>query len=176
MEKVKDPLNLAKAFVDIVISRPDLKEKMRLVMIGSGTLYNEVIDTIHRAGLNDCAWIPGHRSDIPELMRLFDIFVLPSKAEGISNTILEAMSTGLPIIATKVGGNTELVVGGKNGKLVLAKDRKALAEAIIEYIENRELIKEHGINSRKRIEAHYSMDSMIYKYQMIYDSGVKMVT
>ena len=59
--------------------------------------------------------MPGERQDIPDLMRSFDLFVLPSEAEGISNTILEAMASGLPIVATEVGGNSELVKKGKTG-------------------------------------------------------------
>ena len=87
-----------------------LRERLRLVMVGDGPLRAEAQAVLDAAGVGDLAWLPGERADVPDVMRGLDCFVLPSLAEGISNTILEAMASGLPVLATAVGGNAELVV------------------------------------------------------------------
>ena len=169
MQTVKDPMNLVNAFASIIRSHPESRQKLRLVMIGSGRVHEEAQETLRLSALDDIVWLPGHRDDIPNLLRQFDIFVLPSKAEGISNTILEAMSSGLPVVATRVGGNHELVEEGGNGVLVPASDRHALADAIFSYAEDRELCLKHGARSRKIIEEHFSITGMIAKYMEIYE-------
>ena len=105
---------------------PHLKAKMRLVMVGEGPLRAEAQGLLDVAGVGSLAWLPGERADVPEVMRGLDCFVLPSLAEGISNTILEAMASGLPVLATDVGGNAELV-GSATGELVPSGDAEALA-------------------------------------------------
>ena len=80
------------------------------------------MDVLRAAGIESLAWFAGARNDVPAMLRGMDCFVLPSLAEGISNTILEAMATGLPVIATEVGGNCELVVDGVTGSLVPPAD------------------------------------------------------
>ena len=112
MQTVKDQTNLAKAFVQAIQLAPELRHRLRLIMVGDGPLRAESQAILDAAGMANLAWLPGERRDIPEIMRGLDCFVLPSIAEGVSNTILEAMATGLPVIATAVGGNTELVDDG----------------------------------------------------------------
>ena len=103
-------------------------------------------------------------------MRSFDLFVLPSLSEGISNTILEAMATGLPVIATRVGGNAELVVDGETGATVPSGDVSALAAAIGSYVANRDLLRAHGRAGRRRIEERFSIQSMVAAYDAVYDA------
>ena len=79
-------------------------------------------------------WFAGDRIDVPAILRLFDIFVLPSLGEGISNTILEAMATGLPVVATRVGGTPEIVTDGLTGTLVPPGDAAAMAAGIDRYL------------------------------------------
>src|SRR5438034_936079 len=100
MEAVKDPMNLAKAFVHVLSLHPDARDRIRLVMIGDGTQKNSVVRLLADAGVRDLAWLPGERSDIPALMRGLDCFALPSGPEGVSTVILDAMATALAIIAT----------------------------------------------------------------------------
>ena len=102
-----------------------------------------------------------------------DLFVLPSKAEGISNTILEAMATGLPVVATAVGGNPELVVDGETGSLVPSQDPKAMADAIECYINDPAMLKRHGSAGRKRVEASFSMEAMMNNYLAVYGELIK---
>ncbi|MCL4696100.1 MAG: TIGR03088 family PEP-CTERM/XrtA system glycosyltransferase, partial [Burkholderiaceae bacterium] len=100
MMTVKAQPDLARAFVLALQRTPALRERLRLVMVGEGPLRAEALAILEAAGAGSLAWLPGERDDIPEVMRGLDAFVLPSVAEGISNTILEAMATGLPVLAT----------------------------------------------------------------------------
>jgi glycosyltransferase involved in cell wall biosynthesis len=102
-------------------------------------------------------------------MRSFDLFVLPSLAEGISNTILEAMATGLPVLATAVGGNPELIQAGVTGTLVPRDDPESMARAMRAYAESPELCRRHGIEARRAIERKFGMEAMVEAYMAIYD-------
>ena len=84
---------------------PDAPARARLVIVGEGSARTACQALLAAAGLAHLAWLPGERHDIAAVMRALDVFVLPSKNEGISNTILEALASGLPVIATAVGGN-----------------------------------------------------------------------
>jgi glycosyltransferase involved in cell wall biosynthesis len=115
-------------------------------------------------------WLAGERCDVPDVICSFDIFVLPSQSEGISNTILEAMACGLPVIATAVGGNGELVVHDETGSLVPPLDSEALAEALLRYAEDPALRLRQGRAGRQRIEAGFSLDRMMERYTVLYQS------
>ncbi|MDD2991901.1 MAG: glycosyltransferase, partial [Zoogloea sp.] len=110
------------------------------------------------------------RGDVPNVMRGFDCFVLPSQAEGISNTILEAMAGGLPVVATAVGGNGELVDDGVTGTLVPPQDPDLLADALERYVSSPALGVEQGRAGRRRVEACFSLDGMVAQYAGLYQS------
>lgn len=166
MQEVKDPLNLARAFTDLVAADP--VTPARLAMIGDGEKRAEVEAWLERAGCRDKAWLPGRRDDIPELLRAMDVFVLPSLREGISNTVLEAMSSGLPVVATAVGGNPDLV-DRDTGILVPPRDPAALAAAIKGYVDAGELRRQHGDAARARVEREFSIERMVDAYATLYD-------
>jgi len=94
---------------------------------------------------------------------------LPSLAEGISNTILEAMACGLPVVATRVGGNGELLVEGETGFLVPRDAPDAMAEMLLRYIEDDTLRDRHGAAARRRVEKHFSIHGMVNRYLEVYD-------
>jgi sugar transferase (PEP-CTERM/EpsH1 system associated) len=169
MQVVKDQLTLARAFVQALAIEPLLRARLRLVMVGDGPLRNEVRALIEKAGMADLAWLPGERDDVADVLRGLDVFVLPSLGEGISNTILEAMASGLPVIATRVGGNAELVAADETGFLVPADDPAAMAQRIVDYAGNIDLAREHGRAGRKAIESRFSISSMVRGYQDLYD-------
>jgi sugar transferase (PEP-CTERM/EpsH1 system associated) len=169
MQAVKDQLTLVRAFVYLLESRLDLRQRLRLAIIGDGALRGPALDLLAQAGLRDFAWLPGERMDIPEIMRGLDVFVLPSLAEGISNTILEAMATGLPIIATRVGGNPELVEEGRTALLVPADDPRAMAAAMTVYTDDAAKRAAHGAAGRVLAEARFSLEAMVGAYVRIYD-------
>ncbi|MCL4797982.1 MAG: TIGR03088 family PEP-CTERM/XrtA system glycosyltransferase [Burkholderiales bacterium] len=168
MQAVKDPVNLARAFVRSIERNPPARARLRLVMVGDGPLRPEVERTLTAAGMRELAWLPGERADVPEIMRGLDCFVLPSLAEGISNTILEAMASGLTVIATRVGGNAELVEEGLTGRLVPPADSEALATRILDYLHHPEVLRRHGRAGRNRAERQFSLDRMVADYDRLY--------
>jgi glycosyltransferase involved in cell wall biosynthesis len=97
------------------------------------------------------------------------VFVLPSLNEGISNTILEAMASGLPVVATRVGGNPELVEAGRTGFLPIASSVAGLAEALGHYAQSAELRVLHGRAGRVRVESHFSLAAMTGAYLRAYE-------
>lgn len=169
MQAVKDQVNLTKAFIRLASLVPEKKGQLRLVMVGDGPLRAQCEKLLSEARLRELAWLPGARDDIADLMRGIDLFVLPSLAEGISNTILEAMACGLPVIATHVGGNAELVEQGITGSLVPAANPSALAEAIVPYLLKPALTATQGRAGRIRAETRFSMESMVNSYMQVYD-------
>jgi glycosyltransferase involved in cell wall biosynthesis len=173
MEDVKNYLGLIEAFLLLLKEMPAAHERLRLLIVGAGSNRQRCIERVREAGVEGLAWFPGERNDIPELMRSMDLFVLPSLGEGISNTILEAMSTGLPIVATRVGGNAELVEEGVTGMLVPSGSAGALAGAMQEYYRNPELLVEHGRAARKQVEARFSMEAMMSGYLEVYDKVLR---
>ena len=173
MQTVKNQVDLAKAFALAIQMEPALKPVLRLVMVGGGPLREEAIAILEQAGCAGNAWLPGERSDVPDVMRGLDCFVLPSLAEGISNTILEAMACGLPVIATDVGGNSELIEAGKTGVVVPAGDVPAMAREIVALATQREKARTMGLDGRKRVEQTFSMTAMVKQYQDLYDRCLK---
>jgi sugar transferase (PEP-CTERM/EpsH1 system associated) len=169
METVKDQTTLVHAFVRLATEHPKGRASLRLIMVGDGALREPARSILEAADLAQSAWLPGEREDVPDLLRAIDVFVLPSLAEGISNTILEAMASGLPIVATDVGGNHELVDQGTTGFLVPRADPAALADAIRVYVDHPDLRCRHGTNARKRSEDEFSIDTMVQRYRDIYD-------
>ena len=101
-------------------------------------------------------------------MHELDVFVLPSLKEGISNTLLEAMACELPVIATAVGGNPELVVHGETGFLIPVQSPELLADAIGAYQDAPALARRHGLAGRQRVEEHFSLTKMIEAYDKMY--------
>ncbi len=170
LEKVKDQLTLVKAFLHLLDTEPGARERLRLVIVGDGSLREEAQKLLQTANAESLAWLPGERNDIPEILRALDLFVLPSLREGISNTILEAMASGLPVVATRVGGNPELVREGETGLLVPAEDPVAMANAIRKYLNHPDLLRTHGQAGRKRVEQHFSMEKMVNGYMEVYDN------
>ena len=170
MQAVKNQIDLAKAFIIALQKAPELRQTLRLVMIGDGPLRAESIALLEQAGCADLAWLPGERSDVPDIMRGIDCFVLPSLAEGISNTILEAMASGLPVIATNVGGSGELVEDGKTGALVPAGDAEALADEMVALARQRDKARAMGRAGRRVVEQKFSMAAMVRQYQGLYDT------
>jgi glycosyltransferase involved in cell wall biosynthesis len=110
----------------------------------------------------------GERHDVPQLLKAFDVYVLSSIAEGISNTILEAMASGLPVLATRTGGNPELVDDDVTGALVPVGDRRALAAAVRTYVQDPALRARHGVAGRRRACERFALDRMAGRYLDLY--------
>ncbi len=173
MEEVKDPLNLVDAFVMLHRTQSPGHERARLVMIGAGPLRQTCIQRLHDQGMARFAWLPGERQDVPTLLAGFDLFVLPSVAEGVSNTILEAMATGVPVLGTRVGGTPEVIAHGVTGTLVPPRNPPRLAEAIHAYLAHPELVQLHGKAGRHSALRRFSWKSMVDAYINTYDQMLR---
>jgi sugar transferase (PEP-CTERM/EpsH1 system associated) len=169
MQPVKNPALLARAFVRARELAPPLQARLRLVMVGDGPLREEVMEILRTGGAAEASWLPGERADVPELMSALDCFVLPSKSEGISNVILEAMACGLPVLATGVGGNPELVAHGRTGEIVPSDDVDAMAHAIVQLASDPARCAALGRAARADIEARFSLQAMVGHYRALYD-------
>jgi sugar transferase (PEP-CTERM/EpsH1 system associated) len=172
VQAVKDQETLLRAFSNLVNEAPELRSRLRLVLIGDGPLLQQLRQLAIELGISELTWMPGARENIASILRAMDIFVLPSLMEGISNTILEAMATGLPIIATGVGGNLELVVENQTGKLFEPGNIDELSALLGEYVNNFPLRKTQGKNARALALAQFSLEAMTLKYQAVYQQAL----
>ena len=169
LSPVKHQVLLARAFVRAVQLAPRAREHMRLVVAGDGPLASEIERVLHEGGCRDLAWLAGERNDVAALMRALDVFVLPSLAEGISNVILEAMATALPVIATKVGGNAELLRDGVTGRLVASDDVQAMADALLDEYDDPDQARRLGARARAEVQRRFSLDTMVAAYGALYE-------
>lgn len=169
-ETVKDQLNLAHAFVAMLKQRPALRARARLVLVGDGSQRDAIEAALKDGGVSELCWLPGFRDDAPDLYRCLDVFVLPSQREGISNTALEAMASGLPVLATRVGGNPEIVADGVTGQLVPPSDPAALAKAMLDYIDHPAKLVRHGRAARAHTAAEFSLPAMVEHYRQVYQN------
>jgi len=169
LQPVKAQTDLVRAFILLLQAQPVLRSRLRLVLVGDGALRQACQALIDDAGLHDLAWMAGERADVPDVMRSLDCFVLPSLAEGISNTILEAMACGLPVIATAVGANAELITSGVTGLVVPAADPQRLADAIAHMAGDPTAAAEMGRQGRLTVEQRYSLPSMLAAYESLYE-------
>ncbi len=164
LDPVKDHPNLLRAFASL--SQWD--EAARLIIVGDGPMRKEIESEVHELNVVDKVKLLGERKDIADILRAVDIFALTSIAEGISNTILEAMATGLPVVATRVGGNPELVRHGVTGQLVPSGDVAALKSALASYARDPELRGVHGKAARQRAVEKFSLERMAAEYEKLY--------
>lgn len=169
LAEVKDQVTLVRGFAALVRARPDWRPRLRLVVVGDGPCREKITAAVRQEGIASLVWMTGDRDDVPELLRLMDLFVLPSLGEGISNTLLEAMATGLPLIATRVGGNPELIDEGRNGLLIPPAEPEALARAIAAYAADAVLMRRHGAAGRAKVMERFRWDRCVEQYLAVYD-------
>lgn len=172
METVKDPLNLARAFVRARQRSALAEKKLRLVLVGDGSMREELRWFLERNGALERTWFAGERADVADILRGLDCFALPSLAEGISNTILEAMASRLPVVATRVGGNPELVESGMTGRIVPPADSDALADALLAYFGDPATARRHARTARRAAESRFSLSRMVLDYSSLYERSL----
>ena len=171
MATVKNQPLLLEAFILLCQRYPEKATALRLLLVGDGILRTQLEQRAAEANLSQTVIFSGNSSNVPLMMSQMDIFVLPSLAEGISNTILEAMASGLPVIASKVGGNPELILPAhQHSHLFESNNTEMLADCMALYIENpgryqqdSELVKQHCQNN-------FSLDTMVQRYHQLYQS------
>ena len=162
---IKGPMYLLKAMEVIWQTNPEIQ----LVYVGKGELEQEVRAEASRMGVSEKVSFLGWRDDIPEIMQVLDIFVLPSLNEGMGRVLVEAMAMGKPIVASKVGGIPDLVKDGYNGFLVNPGDAKGLSFAIRKLLLGRKMRDEMGSRGRAMVK-DFSVEKMIEKIDTLYFS------
>jgi len=168
---VKDHLNLLNAFA--LLNQKLAKESMpELAIVGDGEQRAQLEKYCQEQGLDTVSFL-GARDDIEQILSQTDVFVLSSIAEGIPMTILEAMSAKTPIVSTRVGGIPEVVEEAKEGFLVDKSNAEALAEGLLHYIDQPELILEHGENARAKVLNNFNEKHMVQAYLKQYKALVK---
>jgi len=161
---VKNQPLLLEAFARVRATRPDA----RLVIVGDGPERELLSNRIAALGLTDSVHMIGEHRDVPGLLRSFDIFVLPSKAEGTSMSVLEAMAAGVPVVATAVGGTPALLDGGRCGDLVAANDVGGLADALVRLLGDTRRRHDLAASARQRVIDHYDEQAVADRYESLY--------
>lgn len=165
LKPVKGHVYLFKAFQGIYAQHPNVK----LILIGEDQLNGALQQQAKELGIKDRVIFLGKRDDACALLSLADICVLPSLSEGMSNSILEYMSAGKPVIATNVGGNPELVKNGVNGLLVEKEDADGLRAALLSLVEDKDKCQAMGRAGFERVKAEFSMAAMVGRYDILFN-------
>jgi len=162
---IKDHITLIRA-AELLLQQ---RKEVHILLVGDGPerakLQGYVADSPHLAGrvsflgASDC---------VPQAMNAMDVFVLPSICEGMSNTLLEAMASGLPVVATRAGGNPELVEDESVGLLFPSRDVPTLARHLARLVENPDLRRSLGESARRRVIEQFSLAEMIRRYRDLY--------
>lgn len=144
------------------------KDNVRFIALGDGSLRKEIEQKSKIMGIDKDIHFVGYKKNIDDYLSQFDIFTLISKREGLGTSLLEAMSTGLPVVGTRVGGIPEVIKEGINGLLVEKSNPKELANALIELIDNKDKRKMFGINSLEVVK-DFSIKRNIQEYVNLFD-------
>ena len=139
-----------------------------LLIAGEGDLRESLEKEAIDLGIEEYVLFLGPRLDVNELLKIFDVYVLPSLWEGMPLVLLEAMAASLPIVATNVGGNPEVVVNKVNGFLVEPGDVRALYQSIKSILKNGELREQFSKSSQERFRQRFNVDVMVKRYERLY--------
>jgi glycosyltransferase involved in cell wall biosynthesis len=165
LSEVKNQRTLLRAFAQVVASEP----QTRLLLAGRGELEEELKALSSSLGLDENVFFLGFRRDVSQILRALDFFVLPSLREGLSLAIMEAMCSGLPVLASRVGGIPELFGAVEMGTLVDPVDENGLAEAMLSLarlpVAERQRL---GDNARARVLEHFTAEDMTRKYAAVF--------
>lgn len=161
----KTPLDWVRAAARVGAERPDV----HFLWAGRGPLGAPVRTEVEALGLSDRVHLVGHRDDVPGILQVLDCFVLPSRWEGFPLAILEAMGARLPVVATRTPGTAELVRHGESGLLVPVGDPVGLAQAILEFVNDRAKARRFGANGRRRVEEEFTFARMLRGIMRVYE-------
>src|SRR5262245_13314594 len=143
--------------------------KAHFLLVGDGALRREIEEQAARLGVNDRVHLLGDRNDAALVPAGFDVAVSASLSEGLPNAVMEAMAAGAPVVATAVGGTTELIIDGVTGFLVPPADADALARRILDTLRNPELSSRMAAQGRQRVLGLFSMRRMVESVERLYD-------
>jgi len=164
-----------KAHENLIFAIPDVlkqNEHVRVGILGDGELRDSFEKLIDSLGLRNKVRLFGTQENVPMYLAAADIFVLPSRSEGLPLALLEAMSAGLPVIATRLEGFDKVVEEGVHGLLVPVEDSQALAKAILQLSPDSDQCRKMGEAARKHILENYSIDQMCQQYLRMMEQGL----
>lgn len=167
--ELKNHLGLIRQWPDVIAKHP----RARLVLIGEGPLRPQIEQLIAELGLGDRVMLAGIRADVAQLLPGLDVFALPSFTEGVSIALLEACATGLPALASRVGGNVEVIQDGVTGRLFDVQDASALRSALIQLVGDASLRESLGQQARTWVREHASLAALCTQYDRLYDDSAQ---
>lgn len=156
-------------FLDAVPAILEAVPTARFVVVGDGHLRPGLEARARELGVEDRVVFAGFRSDVPRFYRIMDVSALTSLSEGLSITILESMAHGVPVVATRVGGNPELVASGETGLLVPVKDTPAFARAVVSLLRDPAAARRMGRAAQRRSN-EFELSKVVARYASLYDS------
>ena len=159
--------------IELMPALVKLAPHLHLVIVGYGELHETLLQQAQRLGVAGHVHITGQRSDVADLLPAFDVFAQPSLTEGVSIALLEAAATGLPSLATRVGGNPEIVHDEQTGLLVPVSDAEATLQALQRLIQDAELRNRLGQAAQRWVTAHASTEALLKAYDRFYDKALK---
>jgi len=165
---IKDQITLIRGFALVLKHLSDSPIELRLMIVGGGPLHSVLAAEAERLDVSSQVWFAGDRADVSDLLQWMHVFVLPSIAEGVSNTLLEAMATGLPVVSTGVGGASEIIESGLNGYLVDVGDYQNIAILIERLVLKPKLAEAIGREARATVEMKFGWSTAIEKYVEVY--------
>jgi sugar transferase (PEP-CTERM/EpsH1 system associated) len=139
-----------------------------LLLVGDGPERRALAALASDLGIADRVELAGHRDDVPELLRSMDVFVLPSVSEGMSNTLLEAMAVGLAVLASDVGGNSEIIVPERTGLLFRSQSVEHASKQLLRLVESASLRRSLGHAAASRVRSDFSIEQMLQRYEALY--------
>ncbi len=139
------------------------------LIVGEGALRPDLGAQAEQLGLGSAITFLGFRSDVPDILRATDLFVLASRWEGMPNALLEAMAAGVPAIGTRVEGTEDVIQDGETGLLVAPRDPRALAEAMKSLLTDRDRAQTLGRAAREHVRTHFSLDAMVHRHEDLYE-------
>jgi sugar transferase (PEP-CTERM/EpsH1 system associated) len=172
LSQEKDVASLIRAIAIADGQRRSHEPPLRLQIVGDGHERVALENLTRQLGLESLIEFLGQRREIHKMLRGASMFVLPSLTEGISLTLLEAMASGLPVVATHVGGNPEVVIPGVTGLLVPVRDPDAMARAMLELWRDPTMATSYGLEGRQRVELEFGIQRMIHQYELLYRAEV----
>lgn len=161
----------AKGHLDLIRAAAEVSQEFggaKFLLIGDGGERTRLEAITAELGLSRIVLFLGRRNDVPSVLACSDLFVLPSWAEGLPNSVLEAMAAGLPIVATRVGGIPEVIDNGVSGLLVAPRDPHALAIAVLKILRNEGLAKQLGRSAKERVRLQFSFERLLSELDDLY--------
>ena len=147
----------------------EAEPQARLFIVGDGELRGPLESQVRELGLRDAVTFTGFRTDVPQWLAFFDVFVMSSHLEGLCTSVLDALALRRPVVASAAGGLPEIIIHERTGLLVPPKEPAPLADAIVRVLRDRELGRRLAEAGRRRVEEHFSAESMVEGTIAVYD-------